>query len=102
MAKPVLIDLTTSDDVPETLVIPAWIDKDTLDVFLGDSEDESSYTTDLSESELSGSELSESELSESELSESELSESELSESESSESDDEDDDEDSDMSVESER
>ena len=97
MVKPVLIDLATSDDVPETLVIPAWIDKNTLDVFLGDSEDESSYTTDLSESELSGSELSESE-----LSESELSESELSENESSESDDEDDEEDNDMSVESER
>lgn len=40
MKKPTLVDLTLLQTSPESLVVPGWIDKDTLEVFLADSADE--------------------------------------------------------------
>lgn len=46
MKKPALIDLTSLQTLPESLVVPEWIDKDTLEVFLEDSADEDSDSSD--------------------------------------------------------
>ena len=61
-AAKTLIDLTMLQSMPESMIIPAWIDKDTLEVFLNDSDDEddnSSYMSDDSDDDSEDSEDSE-------------------------------------------
>ncbi len=55
MKKPALIDLTSLQTLPESMVVPEWIDKDTLEVFLEDSADEDSDDSDDSSDSDSGS-----------------------------------------------